>query len=293
MLSEMEEHSERPERPERPECSCSHDTKKGFVDSFFTHLRKKPAQNNNPLRFLLLLPEEDFRKCIYSKRDWIWFFKSNFPGILQIEKFEEMNSLPYTIEGIPMPRQLYIMLPKEKLFIRSNHFTARYIDSKMSELKQLFVLLRAKNIKFRRNIRHVDESGLGIQTRAVVPNMNLEELGAGIKVSSIEFRIDEQTNEMHFDDLSKKDFVPQCSIEEALNKANFYYLPREFHWQNIIRRRVDHKLVYDRYMYKNQEIKLLRSKFIQKLKMLNIQADYDWKSMRDLEINYEIEYYPL
>jgi hypothetical protein len=51
--------------------------------------------------------------------------------------------------------------------------------------------------------------------------------------------------------------------------------------------------VYDRYMYKNQEIKLLRSKFIQKLKMLNIQADYDWKSMRDLEINYEIEYYPL
>lgn len=290
MLSEMEEHSE---RPERSECSCSQETKKGFVDSFFTRLRKKPAQNNNPLRFLLLLPEEDFRKCIYSKRDWIWFFKSNFPGTLQIEKFEEMNSLPYTIEGIPMPRQLYIMLPKEKLFIRSNHFTARYIDSKMSELKQLFVLLRAKNIKFRRNIRHVDESGLGIQTRAVVPNMNLEELGAGIKVSSIEFRIDEQTNEMHFDDLSKKAFVPQCSIEEALNKASFYYLPRQFHWQNIIRRRVDHKLVYDRYMYKNQEIKLLRSKFIQKLKMLNIQADYDWKSMRDLEINYEIEYYPL
>ena len=139
----------------------------------------------------------------------------------------------------------------------------------------------------------MDESGLGIQSRAVVPNMNLEELGAGIKVSSIEFRIDEQTNEMHFDDLSKKEFVPQCSIEEALNKASFYYLPRQFHWQNIIRRRVDHKLVYDRYMYKNQEIKLLRSKFIQKLKMLNIQADYDWKSMRDLEINYEIEYYPL
>ena len=287
MLSEMDE------RSERSECSCSHETKKGFVDSFFTRLRKKPAQNNNPLRFLLLLPEEDFRKCIYSKRDWIWFFKSNLPGILQIEKFEEMNSLPYTIEGIPMPRQLYIMLPKEKLFIRSNHFTARYIDSKMSELKQLFVLLRAKNIKFRRNIRHVDESGLGIQSRAVVPNMNLEELGAGLKVSSIEFRIDEQTNEMHFDDLSKKDFVPQCSIVEALNKASFYYLPRQFHWQNIIRRRVDHKLVYDRYMYKNQEIKLLRGKFIQKLKMLNIQADYDWKSMRDLEINYEIEYYPL
>ena len=48
---------------------------------------------NHRLRFLLLLPEEDYRKCIYSRKDLIWARKSKFPGKLLIEKFEDVGCL--------------------------------------------------------------------------------------------------------------------------------------------------------------------------------------------------------
>ena len=250
------------------------------------YLQNIKNPRNAPLYFLLLLPEYDYRKCLYSLADLIWARKYKFPGKLIIEKFEDVACLPYTIEGPPIPRQLYIMLPKERVFIQSTNFTSRYIDSKMTELKQLFVLLRAKTIKFTRNMSSSKEQKTSLY--ATVPKLNIEETGAGVSVNSVEFRLNEQSNEMHFDE-------PDNSIPvlEILKKATFYYLPLEFRWQHIISRRLESNLVYDKYVYKNQEAKLFQSKFLSKLKLLDIHAEYDWKEMQDFEIDYEIEYYPL
>lgn len=267
--------------------SSSHTSEFKMFHSILEHLHLKSTHKNSRLRFLILLPKEDFDKCFYSIKDVLWYRKSKFPGKLIIEPFEDVGDLPYTIEGIPMPRQLYIMLPKEKLFIQSTNFTSRYIDSKMSELKQLFVLLRAKRIKFTKNTKSQKEYHVNGQLNAVVPQLKMGEIGEGLSVSSIQFRLNEQSNEMHFDNTQTH------SIEESLKKAKFYYLSREFHWQNIISRRIENHLVYDKYVYRNQEMKLFQSKFINKLKLLEIRADYDWKDLQDLEIEYEIEYYPL
>ena len=255
------------------------DTKHEYLET----INKK--YKNTRLRFLLLLPDEDYRKCIYSRKDLIWARKSRFPGKLLIEKFEEVGCLPYIIEGPPMPRQLYIMLPKEKLFILSNHFTARYIDSKMSELKQLFVLLRAKQIKFTRNMSHKEKTGFTGEVQARVPPSTIT---SGTSVSSIEFKLTEQSSEMHFSETKHEN-----SIEDVLKKTDFYYLSREFHWQNIITRRLDNHLMYDKYTYKNQEMNLFQAKFKNQLKILGLQAEYDWEEMRNLEVEYEIEYYPM
>ena len=255
------------------------DTKHEYLET----INKK--YKNTRLRFLLLLPDEDYRKCIYSRKDLIWARKSRFPGKLLIEKFEEVGCLPYIIEGPPMPRQLYIMLPKEKLFILSNHFTARYIDSKMSELKQLFVLLRAKQIKFTRNMSHKEKTGFAGEVQARVPPSTIT---SGTSVSSIEFKLTEQSSEMHFSETKHEN-----SIEDVLKKTDFYYLSREFHWQNIITRRLDNHLMYDKYTYKNQEMNLFQAKFKNQLKILGLQAEYDWEEMRNLEVEYEIEYYPM
>jgi hypothetical protein len=258
-----------------PCCDSKHD----YLDVI--HKKHK----NTRLRFLLLLPEEDYRKCIYSHKDLICARKSRFPGKLIIEKFEEVGCLPFAIEGPPMPRQLYIMLPKEKLFIRSNHFTARYIDSKMNELKQLFVLLRAKKIKFTRNMSHKKGLQINGDVKAGIPSSAIT---AGSGVSSMEFKLTEQSSEMHFTE-TKYD----TSIEEVLKQTDFYFLSREFHWQNIITRRLDNHLVYDKYTYKNEEMNLFQMKFKNQLDLLGLQAEYDWEEMRNLEIEYEIEYYPV
>ena len=38
---------------------------------------------------------------------------------------------------------------------------------------------------------------------------------------------------------------------------------------------------------------LFQMKFKNQLKLLGLQAEYDWEEMRNLEIEYEIEYYPV
>lgn len=270
-------------------CSYSPEKKQASEPCFKPHheyldvINKKHV--NHRLRFLLLLPEEDYRRCIYSRKDLIWARKSKFPGKLLIEKFEEVGCLPYVIEGPPMPRQLYIMLPKEKLFIRSNHFTARYIDSKMNELKQLFVLLRAKKIKFTRNMSQKESSQFNSEVQANVPSTAIT---GGTGVSSMEYKLTEQSSEMHFTDTKQN-----TPIEEVLKQTDFYFLSREFHWQNIITRRLDNHLAYDKYTYKNQEMNLFQAKFKNQLKMFGLEAEYDWEQMQNLEIEYEIEYYPV
>lgn len=265
--------------------NCSSSSKTHKIEEPSANKYLKCLKNKNcMLRFLLLLPDEDYNKCIYSKKDMIWARRSKFPGKLIIENFENSDNLPYFIEGPPLPRQLYVMLPKEKLFIPSTNFTSRYIDSKMSELKQLFVILRAKTIKFTRNISNSDRYIVSGDIHARIPNSEITE---GLNVSAIELQLNEQTNEMHFTE--NKD-IP---IIETLEKTNFHYLSREFVWQNIITRRLDNHLIYDKYTYKNQENKIFQSKFLSRLKLLGIDVNYDWESLQNLEIFYEIEYYPI
>ena len=249
------------------------------------YLKKSLAKKYScRLRFLLLLPEDDYRKCIYSRRDLIWARKSNFPGKLIIEKFDDIDSLPYLIEGPPMPRQLYIMLPKEKLFIHSTQFTSRYIDSKLSELKQLFVLLRAKSIKFTQNRNRRDHAAFSGSGSLAIPQVDV---ASQIGVESTELEVNNQTSIMNFSE------GQGVSIVDMLNSTDFFYLPREFRWQNIISRRLDNGLMYDKFVYKNLETRLFHAKFSKSLEFLNINAEYDWEQMRDLEIEYEIEYYPI
>ena len=272
-------------------CSSVSYIKKSTLDSCEVPPSKSRIQaiiesqhKNCRLRFLLLLPEEDYRKCLFfSRKDWIWSRKSKFPGKLIIERFEDVSTLPYIIEGVPMPRQLYIMLPKEKLFIHSNQFTARYIESKLNELKQLFVLLKARSIKFSSNRIQKDQTTIG--SGVSIP---IEGIVSETQVNTMDFVSNERVSEMHFTE-SEID----KSIEDKLMETDFYYLSREFHWQDIISRRIENHLVYDKYVYKNHEMNLFQAKTQNQLKKMGLNIEYDWEKMKHLEIHYEIDYYPL
>lgn len=272
-------------------CSSFSHTKKTTLDS--CEIPPSPSRiqaiiesqhKNCRLRFLLLLPEEDYQKCLFfSRKDWIWARKSKFPGKLIIERFEDVSSLPYIIEGVPMPRQLYIMLPKEKLFIHSNQFTTRYIESKLNELKQLFVLLKARSIKFSSNRMQKDQSTIG--SGITLP---IEGIVSETQVNKMDLVANERVSEMHFTESNT-----EISIEDKLMETDFYYLSREFHWQDIISRRIENHLVYDKYVYKNHEMNLFQAKTQNQLKKMGLNIEYDWEKMKHLEIHYEIEYYPL
>ena len=84
------------------------------------------------------------------------------------------------------------------------------------------------------------------------------------------------------------------SIEDFSNESSsvyrYYYLGKEFEWQNIIQRRLKDRMLSDKYTYRNTEQKLFTSKLINTLKLLDLNVEYDWKKIKNLEIHYEIEY---
>jgi hypothetical protein len=241
------------------------------LDNMCTHNR------NSRLRFLILLPESDYKKWFYSYKDVLVYYKSNFPGILDIEHFEESDQLPYTIEEPVMPRQLYIMLPKERIYVPSDSFTSRYIRSKMRELVQIFVALRATSIKYIRydsdDTRNTINADLGVPIESVSSGVQYENVETKKRGILYEIRLNPPNEPINMDILSQ-----------------FYYLKREPSWKDMILRRMDGGVVYDKYTYWNREMKLLRNKFVQKLKCINLSVDYDWEKMHNFMVDYEVTY---
>ena len=242
-------------------------------------------RNNYLLRFLILLPQTDYDKYLFfSYRDIVWYNRSRFPGLLTIEKFEEADQLPYNIEEPVLPRQLYIMLPKERMYVPSDSFTGRYISSKMRELIQIFITLRATSIKYVRYDSDEETKSMLIEFGTDFPNFSCSEgvhkKNMDSKKTGIEYeiRIDSHTNQ---DDPLTINMFSQPS---------FYYLKKEPSWKDMIIRRIEGGVTFDKYTYLNNETKLLKGGFIQQLQCMNLSVNYDWKKYKQFIVDYEVTY---
>ena len=239
---------------------------------------------NPRLQFLILLREEDYQKCLYSYRDMIMYRKHNFPGDLIIEKYEDCDQLPYAIKDPPIPRQLYIMLPKEKLFVVSESFAEMYLRSKIRELIQLFVTLNAKSVKFMRYDAEKQHNHVCLEVGLAVPQATVS-LQSRIENENAAFSGTQYV--MSFAD-NGTPFDPNELLSDQ-----FYYLREEPSWQDIVTQRVDYKMSAYQYSYQHHEQKILKRKFVAKMKMLDLSADYNAEQFKDFAINYDIEYHPL
>lgn len=242
-------------------------------------------KRNQRLQFLILLRDDDFQKCLFSYRDMLAYRKNNFPGDLIIERFDDCEQLPYRIQEPVMPRQLYIMLPKEKLYIPSDIFTESYIRSKMRELIQIFVKLNAKSVLFSYSDMADEKQGLQLHSYLRMPNTSMVEI-------SERFERETQSIIATKYEMKFKENKEPFRLQDFLNSDNYYYLKQEDSWQYMIQRRIDYRMTYDKYTYQNRERKLLKNKFVTKLKLIDLTADYDWEKFKEFQMNYEIEYYP-
>ena len=237
---------------------------------------------NTKLRFLILLPDSDYRKWFYSYRDLLWYRRGMFPGKLILERFEEIEDLPYVIDGPVMPRQVYIMLPKEKIYVPSDQFTEKYIRSKMRELVQIFVALRAKSIKYTRYDSVEEGSKLVADIGTNVPKLFET---TGIQVEHTESKKKGTQYEIQL--------IPvQKPIDTVIfqDHQEFYYLRREPSWRDMILRRVDGHVVLDKYTYFNREVNLFTSNLSQKLQWFQLNLEYDWSKYQDFHMDYEVTY---
>lgn len=242
---------------------------------------------NIKLTFLILLLEEDYDKYLYlfpSKKERLKKQKSKFPGDLIIEKFNNLHNLEYKIENNALPRVIYVMLPKEKIFINIENFTLRYIDSKLDELKHIFMFLNAKSVKITRNYDTIINTSINSAIKVPINNLNIN---SDVEYQKKEENTNELINTMTF---SKKN--NNIQFEELYND-NYFFLPSQIDWHNMIIRRIDGNLLSDKYTYTNKETHLLKYKFIQTLTKLDLSISYDWEKYQNLTIKYEIEYYLL
>jgi hypothetical protein len=237
---------------------------------------------NTKLRFLILLPDSDYRKWFYSYRDLLWYRRGMFPGKLMLERFEEIEDLPYVIDGPVMPRQVYIMLPKEKIYVPSDQFTEKYIRSKMRELVQIFVALRAKSIKYTRydSVEEVSKlvSEIGTNIPKVFETIGIEVEHTESKKKGTQYEIQLIPVQEHTDTTIFQDH------------QEFYYLRREPSWRDMILRRVDGHVVLDKYTYFNREVNLFTSNLSQKLQWFQLNLEYDWSKYQDFHMDYEVTY---
>ena len=237
---------------------------------------------NTKLRFLILLPDSDYRKWFYSYRDLLWYRRGMFPGKLMLERFEDIEDLSYVIDGPVMPRQVYIMLPKEKIYVPSDQFTEKYIRSKMRELVQIFVALRAKSIKYTRYDSVEEGSKLVADIGTNVPKLFET---TGIQVEHTESKKKGTQYEIQL--------IPvQKPIDTTIfqDHQEFYYLRREPSWRDMILRRVDGHVVLDKYTYFNREVNLFTSNLSQKLQWFQLNIEYDWSKYQDFHMDYEVTY---
>ena len=237
---------------------------------------------NTKLRFLILLPDSDYRKWFYSYKDLLWYRRGMFPGKLILERFEEIEDLPYVIDGPVMPRQVYIMLPKEKIYVPSDQFTEKYIRSKMRELVQIFVALRAKSIKYTRYDSVEEVSNLVSEIGTNIPKVFET---TGIEVEHTESKKKGTQYEIQLIPIQKP-------IDTVIfqDHQEFYYLRREPSWRDMILRRVDGHVVLDKYTYFNREVNLFTSNLSQKLQWFQLNLEYDWSKYQDFHMDYEVTY---
>lgn len=248
-------------------------------------------KKNDLLTFLILLHQKDYQKGIIQKSVYEKLIANSdlFPGNLIIVNYNDFQSDDYKnkyfIEGNVIPKQLYLKLPKEDLFVPIGTFQEKYLNSRINELINIFANLKPKKIIVSVDKNNGELFELNTNIGGLTPIGDVRIGGEINKESDSELKI---IKYMEFN-LDSKPVDPNY----FKNEYKFYYLPKEEEWLELIRKRLKHKLTKEKYIYSYKDMTRFKSSLTTKLQVLDIDINYNHKKYDNLKIYYEVEYYPL
>jgi len=226
-----------------------------------------------------------------SKKSMINKNKKFLNGDLDIINFKNIEddniSSNYIIEDIPLQNEMYMKLPDKNIYVMSEKYPLKYLLSKQNELKNIFILLGAKNLKW--SIIKEDKKNDNLDANISI-NINEINLSEGICVENKKKVSNKQENEMSFD--YDENIINNINFNMFSNNK-FYFLPKEYEWQDIIIRRLENNLISDKYIYKYSNNIYFKSSLTSKLKMIDVNFNYNTSELNNLEMLYEIDYYPI
>jgi hypothetical protein len=248
---------------------------------------------NEIMDFLVLTTEEDAKNNGWfwnsSVRESLLKKKNKIPGILHVLNFEDINKpeimKDFIIDGVPLPREMYIKLPNKNIYVSTDKYALKYLSLRENELKNIFIKLGAKTIRW--TVKRSNNSNTNIEMGASISPNNMSGIKEEIKINNSNELSNSETNEMHFDfneNINKLD-------HNLFMNSDFYFLPKEYEWQDIIIRRIENNLMMDKYNFKYSDSIKFKSSLSSKLKLIDINFNYSTEEASNLEIEYEIEYY--
>ena len=250
---------------------------------------------NEIMDFLVLLTEEDT-----LNKGWIWNSsvkdallkkKNKIPGNLNILNFSDINKpeimKDYIIDGVPLPREMYIKLPNKNIYVSTEKYALKYLSLRENELKNIFIGLGAKTIKW--TVKRSNNNNTNLEMAVKISPNSIINIKEEVKIENSSSLFNSETNEMHFDsnvNINKLD-------HSIFVNSDFYFLPKEYEWQDIIIRRIENNLIMDKYNFKYSDCIKFKSSLSSKLKLIDINFNYSTEEASNLEIEYEIEYYKI
>lgn len=260
-------------------CGGIDDVYKTEIAKFLDNLKPVNEINN----FLILLSDSDYESvsCFpFSLKQNIEFH--SFPGILRVEKLSNIHNLDCIIEDIAEPKTLYMMLPKENIYISKN-YESRYLQSKINEFTEI--------------LRILGPSEITIETKYKTSNnLNLS-FGGGVKIHHLDVNSETgYSNEKSNANIRKEKykFPNNENLKvEVFRLYNCHYLSKMYEWHEMIKTRVENQVTSYGYNYINTENKKIRGKLIDKLKLLSINVSYDKQECLDVEISFDVTFNPL
>ena len=274
------EHSNRPKSD-----SCIYSSKSSKSISTLLDVNR----DNTITSFLIIITDEQYKKKYFRSNSYYDNLKAKeymFPGILDIVNIKDLKgNKEFIIKDQVIPLQLYIKLPRENIYVLSDKYYESYFLSQMNELIRIFTTLKAETIDI-----HIEQDR---HTSSVI-NIN-----GGIHYTPVDLEAQysdtkrEQNKTVTTKNMTFKYNEKEIDINDFTVKKHFYYLPNQDEWQDIIRNRVKKCMIKDKYFYNYVNNVILSKELVAQLKVFNIGYRYNVENNKNIEIKYNVSYFPL
>lgn len=246
------------------------------------------------MEFLIILQPTDYKSCPMAKSHFERLQKSSksLPGVLHCVNMEELSNLvnvdgvmkpKYLIQDMSIPRVMYIKLPKEELYVKSDNWEYEYLKSQVQEIIHIFGILGAKRISY--NINTNNQKHREIGGSLSIGDMPVE--------TSVEFKSDKTETAALAGSISYPKFTITPTEELIRSDKNIYYLGKKYHWQHMVRRRLERGTLTDKFNYRFGRDVSLSLGVTTKFQKAGIGFNFGSGDISDFQIQFDIEYYPL
>jgi hypothetical protein len=250
------------------------------------------AKNNKKkekTHFLIFLSKNDMTggNIIYpNKKNKILHNKKLFIGKITILSYDEyLNNqhTEYIIEEDPIIDHVYILLHKENIYVSYQDYNTLYMHSKMDELENIFINLKASKIIMKEYYSNNEKVDF---TTSIDINIPKIEVGNNIELNNEKLINIKRYKEKEFSQNSNLKF----NTENFKNEEYYYHLAHNNEWANIISNRLINGLMKDKFIYTHYKKNLFHLNISNKLNFLNIGVNYDKLTVDISNIEYEVEY---